>query len=621
MKKRKPAGFLFFWALLMLKIEKKLPYEILPALSQNFFKLSAELGDIASFRRILSIMQLKPECKTLIRVKTIIDILGGETCQNKKDNRRCDSCQSYLKQMENQKGSLRLTQKICTKLYFFSCEINENGVSGDTHQGDFLGYCTIHQDTFIENNSNQNQTYIRSYVPECVLKIGEQNKSFLGYKYGSIASNISLGDESFSIDKGNYFSQQNGMTNCCAHAAIKTALRGYDPTISCDSLNKVLIKSKRDQGCTIDDETLEIGRMARGLTPEEMLTAIKNFSLNSPNMPALAPYLIKAHDLPITSFVETIYRAIESKIPVILLLRIPDNVAMGNSFVGHAVSLVGHTFNKHNWCAYGSGYFSAENQVSYLSSYLWCDNYVVQDDNFGPAYQLPCNFLSDYYEYGVTIEKLGLNIASQKVLDNMGLNYPLDVIIIPPAKLETITEKLDTVERAAAQYFVQQLGRFSRDKVLNLSEKQRELFDRYFYYIFKYKRTKPRVFITRTLLTSKKEYLESSVKDIYAAHQIDDKKLTDVLNDDILPDFFWLTEVSVPELYQISYRKIGEIITEVITQESTEIRLIRIPFFLALYPPGETEYFPIELNNQSTEKEPHHKILRKSQGIIRQCRR
>lgn len=603
--------------------QKKLPYEILNAPQESFFRLSSELGDIAPFRRILSIMRLKYDCQTIIKIETNVSLEGKSTsCNAKKNNRRCNSCHSYIEQMRQQNDNLRLISKKCVKFYFFSCGIDGDGVFAEKHQEHFLGFCIIHQDKIQEKRINAEETYIRTYVPECVIKIGINDKDFLGYKYGNISSSVSIDGQEFNIDKGNYFSQQNGITNCCAHAAIKTALRGYDDNISCDELNKVLIDSKKSNNVQIDDELLEISRMARGLTPHEMLTAIKDFSRKSDNLPNLEPFLVTAHDLPITNFVETIYRAIESKLPVILLLRIPDNLAKANSFSGHAISLVGHTFNEHNWCAYGSGYFSAEDSESYLSSYLWCDNYVVQDDNFGPAYHLPCNFLTEYYEYGVTIEKLGLNIASKKFIDNIGPNYPLAAIIIPPANLQKITEKLYAVEQIAAKHLVRQLNTFRKDGVLIMDKMQQDLFDRYFYYIFKYKRTKPRIFITRTLLVSKEEYLESDVKNILSDHSVGKTKLIDVLDEDILPDFFWVTEISVPELYWINNRKIGEIIIDAEDTESKVggIRLIRLPFFLALYPKGDQNYYPIHLDKQSIIEKPHHHILRKRKGIIRQSK-
>lgn len=582
------------------------------AKKQSFFELSANYRDPSSLRRILSLLRIEDQCKTIIRTDCTIKIGTEEiSCSNKTNSRLCVSCYDYINHMRECSNNYTLVEKTCSKLFFFSCEMTEDEkVNKEKHQEHFLGYSIIHLDKLKKINGDEGKEYTRSYVPECVLS--RLSKSVRGYKYGNFNCDIVIDEQNFEIVGGNYFSQQNGITNCCAHAAIKTALRGYDSNFACDKINNAIIDFR---SCSKEKKAAEIARMARGLTPTEMLTAIQKISNNSTNIKPLAPFLITAHDLPVTSFVETIYRAIESKLPVILLLRIPDNVAIANSFKGHAVSLVGHTFNQHNWCAYGSGYFSGKNIESFLSSYLWCDNYIVQDDNFGPAYHIPCSFLADYYEYGVTIEKFGLNIASQKELNNLSPNYPLAAIIVPPAGLENLTKNLYYYERIAVKLFVEQINRFGRKNRFIFSKEEKIKFDRYFYYIFKYKCDKPRVFITRTLLVSKREYIESSVKDIYNNNFLGEVKLTTAI-EDLLPNYFWLTEISVPELYWVNKAKIGEIIVDfnAASSDQANIRLIRLPYFLAFYPQNDDEYYAVHI----TQTEPHQPNLKKTEGIIRQ---
>ena len=219
------------------------------------------------------------------------------------------------------------------------------------------------------------------------------------------------------------------------------------------------------------------------------------------------------------------------------------------------------------------------------------------------------------------MEKLGLNIASQKALNDLSQNYPLAAIIIPPAGLGKLTEKLYYAERIAVRYFVELLNKFGRNQEFqHNTPEQQELFDRYFYYIFKLKGNKPKVFIARTILTSKEEYLNSSVKDIYSTHTYGGFELTEAV-DYVLSDYFWLTEISVPELYWVNEAKIGEIIIDSVKDSSEEakpgagIQLLRLPYFLAMYPENGSEYYKVHLNNQASA---HHPLLKKKEGIIRQ---
>jgi hypothetical protein len=578
---------------------------------KKFFELSEEFGDIPSFRRILSLLRLENKCKTIIIFKHNIDVIKGGLCSNRNDkSRRCESCEDYINYMKDDSTEYELLEKLCAKMYFFSSRIrSEQEIDSTKHQKNILGYSIIHIDKLRLRNDKNSKPKTRSYVPECVLS--NLSHSIRGFKYGNFNSEININGEKFQISNGNYFSQQNGITNCCAHASIKTTLRGYDQDISCSNINQSLINYlniKEDKATSI------IRRFARGLKPNEMLAAIRNLSKNRKNIKRLDPFLITAHDLPVSLFVETIYRAIESKIPVILLLRIPENISVGHSFQGHTISIVGHTFNRHNWCAYGSGYFSAINKEKYLSSYLWCDNYVVQDDNFGPAYQLPCNFLSDYYEYGVTIEKLSLNIASQKELSNSRPTYPLAAIIIPPAEMKGIKENIYHVENVAVDKFVHEIHQFARLKKFEHTDQEKIFFDRYFYYIFKYQDVKPKLFIARTVLVEKSEYLNrnTEIYDIYSKHieKDNDFTLLDVVSE-VLPNYFWITEISVPELYWVNNAKIGEIITD--PAKDLNVKLIRLPYFLAIYPEGDNEYYTFHLK----QKDNHHSLLKKYYGMAR----
>jgi len=597
----------------------KYHYRNIEAKDYSFFSLSSEFSDVASFRRILSLLRINENCETIAIRETNFDIDKRECGALLEGSRKCRSCLNYITQMDCDSARTLVTKK-CVKFFFFDRPIPD-GVKIDPNQFEehLIGYCTVHTDTIKYKDGSTNDLY-RSYVPECVL-IGLR-KDIQGFKYGTFQDTVIIDGNQFNIKRGTYFSQQNGLTNFCAHAAIKTALRGYDIEISSESINTALSKK-------FPRRVSNIANMSKGLSIPEMSSAIIELSSKSSYIDELYPMEIDARKLSITQFIETVYRAIESKIPVILLFRIPNIYETVGGFRGHAISIIGHTFNINNWNAYGSGYFSDNSKISYLSSFLWCDNFVVQDDNFGPAYHLSCSFLADYFDYGVAVEKL----SSKKPSDNNQPTYPLSALILSPNDLREYTKELHNVEQIAASYFrdaVEKLGLHRVFKEL-FNEQQMELFKRYFYYLFEYDiGNKQRVFISRTMLVSKKEHLKSeavsTIFDNNIFHETD-RPVAEVVSDS-LSDYFWLSEISVPELYWVNKHKIGEIIIDVDSTNSEEMpefstntapklikRLIRLPYFIAIFLKQKDEYLYSYLEHQT---EPHHKILKKEEGLVRQ---
>jgi hypothetical protein len=86
---------------------------------------------------------------------------------------------------------------------------------------------------------------------------------------------------------------------------------------------------------------------------------------------------------------ETIYGFIESGFPVILAIKTDDSM--------HAITIIGHTFDKNSWQAMADvGYFSmTPRSEAYHPNVTWVENLIIQDDNFGPYYFLKTHMLED----------------------------------------------------------------------------------------------------------------------------------------------------------------------------------------------------------------------------------
>lgn len=466
----------------------------------------------------------------------------------------------------------------------------------------YLGYCIVHNDLLVYPDKK----VCRAYVAQAVLN--GVSKEIRGYKYGNYSTTMKCCGVSLTA-RGNFFSQQNGTTNCCAHAAIKTALRGYYENVRCENINCAI---GRDGPNLLD-------KLGKGLTPREMRVAVTKVSN------ALTTFSLEANTMAMQEFLRTVYLAIESKIPVILTFSRP-NRKDGES---HAITAIGYTFNRHNWAAYGGNYFSADKR-SYLSSWLWMDKLVIQDDNYGPLYHIEPNFFSEYVDYSRAYERYKMAVVSKTDLgDPSWSNAPLSAMFILPKELGSVPYTIGHAEHVAMEAL--------EAYVLTLGEKKRlpdhEDFSLFFYGA---RQAAPKeseycdmltnkALIARTMIISKDEYLSTNEDGLGDEEGLGDMYGTLGLKETIerhLPDVFYMTEISVHELFWTNECKVGEIIIDIdLLNTSREenidpvgsVKLIRFPFWLALF----TEGVPYEYKIEGMPL--YHNMARKRRGLIRAC--
>ena len=557
----------------------------------RFFEFSEKMGAPLPLRRTLSLMRLLP-CKTIgYESREWSDLCSSEIC-----GQRYQSCKAYIDNLPNYGYAFQ--KKKCHWLYFFDKEIKTEEEIGSIEQNSIIGYCISQQDTF---KNDDDEPISRSYLIESLINAELPLK---GYSFGHYDVDLKIGNRDLKA-KGNYFSQQNAITNCCAHAAIKMAIRGYYPHITCEKICGELdidhIKRKGNSG----------------LTPDEICTAIENLT-------DLKTYVLKGSDLDTPlDFLNAVYLALESRLPVILLFNIPD--AETNQTSGHAVSLVGHTFNEHSWWAYGfSGYFSPNRSaigypaIDHLSSSLWCDNFVVQDDNLGPYYRLSSRFLTDSLGLSGILNALEKAMMTRNPISirDTWLDEPVSAIFIYPGEFSFL--KYSVLAENFAFYALSSfiLTLEGADTVPKDSA-----FQLYFYKFFK-SETSP--LITRTSAVKKLEYLKS-LQEIYK-----NNGYYDILSEK-LPDLIWVTEISAPELFWINKRKVGEVILDpekfeedIISapngiekgailnpkalEEMSSVIFARLPNLLIFNFEGEIMTAPL------SQDEPHHELI-KAKGL------
>lgn len=516
-----------------------------------------EFGDTRALRRIFSLMR-EANCQTIVEESTT----WSELCEKDRNcTQRFQSCRSYVENLQHY--GLRFQEKKCNKLYFFRRSFSEEE-DIPKNRDSLLGFCVVHQDK-IDNGKRWQEPLC--YVAEsCLLPpFGKR-----GFVFGFHKIPLHIGGHDFNAE-GNYFAQQNSITNCCAHAAIKMSIRGYHPDLTAEAINK----------CLGIDHINKKGY--EGLTADEICKAIEKLS-------TYKTYLIRAKDLDSPSdFLKLVYLSLESRFPVILLFSMPSENP--DKFSGHAVALIGHTFEKHNWWSYGlRGYFASE-IVKHLPSSMWCDNFVIQDDNWGPYYLLPARFLTDNVGFGEVLSSLDKStmVPFSRSIKQSWLDEPMSAILVHPPEMPFLQYSIYVEPQAITK--LNQFIDFLKAEGLCPETMGFET------YFLRYQQEGD--LILRTFVISREDYL----------NQLEEQKL--VFDSwkklqEYLPETFWITEISIPELFWINQNKVGEIITDpegVGSSDFDTVSLIRLPNIVGFIEKNEMTTLRIE------QKDIHHPLI------------
>lgn len=100
--------------------------------------------------------------------------------------------------------------------------------------------------------------------------------------------------------------------------------------------------------------------------------------------------------------IQTIYSSLESNHPS-LICFFPEE---GKE--GHIIPVFGHTFNEDLWTHHSLRHYFFRNELKYLSSLYWIDNFIVHDDNLGTNFCFPQNYFQDVrtMAWGIMPDKL-----------------------------------------------------------------------------------------------------------------------------------------------------------------------------------------------------------------------
>jgi hypothetical protein len=358
---------------------------------------------------------------------------------------------------------------------------------------------------------------------------------------------------------GTFFCEQNAVTNVCAHASLCMILNNMDrgdEILTSEDINKIVGVNHTSKSNT--------DRLARnGLNQDDINKVLTTKGLKYK--------LLDFFSEPNIEYDAQIYHYLESRFPCLLVFTTKGQGS-------HIVPILGHTLNSDIWKPEAMRAYSHDSAFEgYFSAVNWVDHFIIHDDNFGMYHCLPVDTLKK-----ITLPKYDPYFRAA---------YAVPVV---PSDVTTTAREAEW----ASIYITGDLLQRSKEKGERLDIWCERLVSG---------KSIPTI---RTFNLTKEEYYKSLGAQDFDGNSFSphDKK---VLTDD-LPDRFWLSEISLPDLYAANKHKIidffyssndPEDVTETDEQKMKRRWLqVRLPYILmkrhadgkvSSYPLGVKSHYPL----------------------------
>lgn len=326
--------------------------------------------------------------------------------------------------------------------------------------------------------------------------------------YKTFLCEVSISDKEMFEFKitGTFFCQQNSITSVCANASLCMTINNMNlkdiGIISPEHINKII---------GIDHKGVRFGKHPEkeGLTKEEIMTVLQKYGLS-----------IVWKDFfenPNIEYNDYIYKYLESRCPVLLVFS-----TSGTSL--HIVPVLGHTLNSDMWRPEAEpAYLRQDSRLNYKSASAWTDHFIIHDDNFGMYFCLPVEALKR-----VTLPKY-----------DPAFRANFAVAVIPSG----VTTSAWEAEWASVVIV--------KDKLYKL--KTKILLDPWSDRIIS-SDVAVRPIVVRTFLVKKEDYAKSLDQKDFEGNEFTEEDKTRLIEN--LPDRFWLSEITLPDLYTANKTKI-----------------------------------------------------------------
>lgn len=319
---------------------------------------------------------------------------------------------------------------------------------------------------------------------------------------------------------GSYFCQQNSFTSVCGHAALCMTINNTDLSkigiITAEHLNKFLLidhKSKRiSENINILDTDIMSFLESMGLS-----VVGKNFFENNYD------------GKPVIDYSEYLYRYIESRHPCLLIFTTKEKNVM------HIVPILGHTLNTDLWkpeaeIAYSNTVETEALEFNYRSASAWVDHFLIHDDNFGMYSCLPVDLLRR-----TTSFKSEPSFRAMKAIIIKPKNEKTPALEAEKNSIEIMKDNIIDVinsSRDAVNFWIHELAAYVSNK-LNTP------------------------FVVRTLLVTKEDYHKNLNHRDFGDIMFTIEEKKEIMEG--LPEIFWLTEITLPDLYTANKTKLVDI--------------------------------------------------------------
>jgi hypothetical protein len=314
---------------------------------------------------------------------------------------------------------------------------------------------------------------------------------------------------------GTFFCQQNGLTHICAHAALRIALNNW-PTYVGKKITSKIINDALGIDHTADKQIPD-----GGLNAQDIQRVVQKLG----HQVFTAEFI----DNPGVDYDEFVYPLIESSCPVVLgIVKKPD--------IAHVVAVLGHTLNSDRW-ADARHTYGAFPRYPYIPTASWVDHFIFSDDNFGMYMTLPTEGIRNllvpkhnpnlHAAIAVGLTPLAGKISgylAEQMAATIGNNIIISTVAAPSNRWLTHLQIRDSPRNGIGD-----------GQLIN-------------------------PIVCRTLMCAKTQYVALMTQAVDERNYKLNPGEIELLNK-TLPDRFWVTEITIANLYSGNKRKLGDIIT------------------------------------------------------------
>jgi len=367
--------------------------------------------------------------------------------------------------------------------------------------------------------------------------------------------------ENLEID-GSFFCQQNRITHVCAHAALRIAINS-SPALA---IPRKLTNEDINHALGIDHKDTVLNG---GLDSQEIQQVLQTLGLTSHHADFRANLR--------TSYASFVYPFVDSRLPLILGIEAQD--------VQHVVAVLGHTLNSDRWAAEAKQGYGCYPISPYIPSVSWADHFLINDDNFGMHITLPAEMVQN-----LIVPRLNPNLHAAMAIGVVPSGTSLFGWLAEESAAGLAFDVLAKTKPMPANRWLVHL----RDLILKARK------------TLKQSRPPISTIVCRTLLRARGDYLaalEGVVDSNGNSLQMGERQFLH----EWLPEWFWVTEITLPNLYMANKRKLGDVISRVDATREEVLGRESIPF---LWLPGIALWYSGGWNDEQWSLTGHVPLLR-----------